>query len=366
MASSLPARRKATIVTFLLLLALFLGATIAMVRPFLLAVLTGGILSILGRGFYQRLMERWGRPRLSALIVTLSILLLVIGPLAGITALAVKEGVSIGRKLSQNGQDDMMNVDKVISRVSQWAPIQRFVKNPAELEAQIRVRVKSFAGAASAALLQGMAQVPQLLLQLVLAMLSCFFFLTDGERFHGWWSQKVPLDPDVQTRLTQVFKETTVSTIWATLAAAGAQAAVMLLAYLVLGVPGAFLAAGATFIFAWIPMVGSTPVWAIGAAYLFLHDSPIAGFAMIGLGFFASVIDNVIRPMILRGHGEMHPLVSLVAVFGGIRMFGILGVFVGPILIAVLLALLEVWPLVGRRAGLLEATPDRKEGLRSA
>ena len=49
----------------------------------------------------------------------------------------------------------------------------------------------------------------------------------------------------------------------------------------------------------------------------------------------------------------MHPLVSLVAIFGGIEMFGILGIFLGPILAAVLIALLQIWPAVGHRFGLL-------------
>jgi predicted PurR-regulated permease PerM len=55
----------------------------------------------------------------------------------------------------------------------------------------------------------------------------------------------------------------------------------------------------------------------------------------------------------------MHPLVSLVAIFGGIEMFGIMGVFLGPILAAVLMALLQIWPEVGHRFGLL---PSSKAG----
>jgi predicted PurR-regulated permease PerM len=353
--AALPARRKATLVTFLLLLAIFIGAAFGMVRPFLLAVLMGGILSILGRHFHRRLAARWHRPQLAALAVTASIVLLVIVPVGGITALAIKEGIVIGRSLSQDGT---MNLSNVIARVSEWPPVHRLVENPAELETKVRARVKGVAEASSATLLRAVAQLPELLLQLALTVIACFFFLIDGGRFHAWWSQKIPLDPDVQIRLTGAFKETTVSTIWATLAAAAAQAALMLAAYLVLGVPAAFLAAGATFVFAWVPMVGSTPVWGIGVAYLFTQGSTGAAVAMLAIGIFTGVIDNYIRPAILKGRGEMHPLVSLVAIFGGIQMFGILGVFVGPILVAILLTLFEVWPLVGRRAGLLESPPD--------
>ena len=140
--------------------------------------------------------------------------------------------------------------------------------------------------------------------------------------------------------------------IWATVAAAGAQAVVMFFSFLLLGVPGAFLAGGATFVFAWIPFIGSVPVWIAGAIYLYTQDSMSLVITMIVLGMFTGIIDNYIRPLVLKGRDEVHPLVSLVSIFGGIAMFGIVGVFVGPVFTATLISLLQIWPTVGKRFGL--------------
>ena len=74
------------------------------------------------------------------------------------------------------------------------------------------------------------------------------------------------------------------------------------------------------------------------------------------MGLLTGLVDNVVRALILRGRSKMHPLVSLVAIFGGIEMFGLLGIFLGPILAAVLIALLQLWPVVGQRFGLLPGT----------
>jgi predicted PurR-regulated permease PerM len=74
---------------------------------------------------------------------------------------------------------------------------------------------------------------------------------------------------------------------------------------------------------------------------------------MVVCGLMTGLVDNFVRSMILQGRSKMHPLVSLVAIFGGIGMFGIMGVFLGPILAAVLIALLQSWPEVGQRFGLL-------------
>jgi predicted PurR-regulated permease PerM len=169
------------------------------------------------------------------------------------------------------------------------------------------------------------------------------------------------MDPDVRIQVLESFKNTAISVIWATLAAATAQSAVILVSFLILGVPAAFLAAGATFIFAWIPLVGSTPVWVAAVLYLFFEGMTWKAILMVVFGLITGLVDNFVRPMVLKGRSNMHPLVSLVAIFGGIGMFGIMGVFVGPILAAVLISLLQIWPEVGDRFGLLPPSPTRAE-----
>lgn len=117
--------------------------------------------------------------------------------------------------------------------------------------------------------------------------------------------------------------------------------------------PGRFLAAGATFIFAWIPLVGSAPVWIFGMIYLYAQGSLTRMFFMLAAGIITGVADNLVRPAVLKGRSDMHPLVSLLAIFGGLRFFGILGVFLGPILAGALTAVLQIWPVIGRRFGVL-------------
>jgi predicted PurR-regulated permease PerM len=87
------------------------------------------------------------------------------------------------------------------------------------------------------------AHLPNLALQLALASLAGFFLLVDGHRLLSWMTDKIPLAADVRGHVVQSFQETAISVIWATLAAAAAQSVVMLLSYLTLGVPAAFLAA---------------------------------------------------------------------------------------------------------------------------
>ena len=119
------------------------------------------------------------------------------------------------------------------------------------------------------------------------------------------------------------------------------------------------MAAGAAFLCAWSPLVGSAPVWLVGALYLVAQPALWKALLMVGCGLLAGLLANVVRALLLKGRSKLHPLVSLVVIFGGIEMFGLLGIFLGPILATVLLALLQLWPAIGQRYGLL---PDAQGG----
>jgi len=353
--SSVPAQRRTTLVAFLVLLMAVMALTVFMVLPYVLAVTMGGLLALLARPALQWLQGHHVPPRVAAALVVLGVVLMLIAPLAFFVTKAIQQGIAIGHSLAADG----VSLRSLLDHVSGWAPIERLLGSPEAFEAQARRWIQSAGTRATAMLLGLAAHLPNLILQVALASIACFFLLVDGPRFRRWMTDKIPIAADVQVQVAQAFQETAISVIWATLAASAAQSAVMLLTYLTLGVPAAFLAAGATFLFAWIPLVGSSPVWLVGAIYLYVQDALLKAILMVGFGLLAGIIDNVVRAMLLKGRSKMHPLVSLVTIFGGIEMFGIMGIFLGPILAAVLIALLQRWPAIGQRFGLL---PGSKGG----
>jgi predicted PurR-regulated permease PerM len=339
----------ATAITFLSLLVIFLVLNAKMMAPFLLTVLMGGILSILFYPYYSKLRQKNFSQFWSSMIVTISVTLIIVVPLSFFVLIATKQGVQFTQSLSSG---EGISFDSITDKISELRFIQPLVDDPNDVKIKLMEYIETGSSKAVQSALAIVGNIPDLILQLFLAILSCFFFLIDGRRFIVFLNDKVPLDGDVRAKLQNAFKNTAISVIWATIAAAGAQAVIMFLSFLILGVPGAFLAGGATFIFAWIPFIGSVPVWAAGAMYLYTQDQQGLMVTMIVLGLFTGVIDNYIRPLVLKGRDEIHPLVSLVAIFGGISMFGIMGVFVGPVFTATLISLLQIWPTVGRRFGL--------------
>jgi predicted PurR-regulated permease PerM len=348
-------QNKSTLICFLTLLIGMLVITFRMVRPYLLAVTAGMIIATLSYRFFLKLRSSHFKPKISALLVTLGVLILVIGPVAMFVNLAIRQAVTLTQALVQ---DKTLTSHSIFEQITQWGPIKAWVAHPESLERQLVSGVQTLAKVATGAVINLAADIPMLLLQIALAMISCFFFLIDGKKFLNWTLERTPLDFDIKVKIVEAFHSTAISVIWASLAAAGTQSAVILLGFLVLGVPLAFLAAGTTFVFAWIPMIGSTPVWGTATAYLYIAGFPLKAALMLLVGIFTGLVDNFIRPWVLKGGTQLHPLVSLVSIFGGIKMFGIIGVFLGPIWIAILISLLQVWPLIGKRFGLITNTKN--------
>lgn len=344
-----PQRNWVTAFSFLTALLFFLILNAKMVAPFILSILMGGILALLFFPYYQKLRSKNIRPMWASGIVSFSIVLIVIIPLIFFLLAATKQASILAKNISHQ---ENLSLDSVAEKISDMKFVKPLVEDGEEVKVKIKESIQKGSQVTIQSILGAVGSIPDRMLQLILAMISCFFFLIDGRRFLIFLNDKIPLDGDVRSKVYGSFKNTAISVIWATITAAGAQSAIMFLSFLLLGVPGAFLAAGATFIFAWFPIIGSAPVWLAGAIYLYSKGYMTSVIFMIILGGFTTVIDNYIRPLILKGRDELHPLVSLVAIFGGIAMFGIVGVFFGPVFAATLISLLQIWPTVGKRFGL--------------
>ncbi|MDP3543426.1 MAG: AI-2E family transporter [Elusimicrobiota bacterium] len=342
------AAKRLHLVTYLGALLGCVAVVAWMAGPYLLSLFLGGTMAMLVQPVHQRLRELLG-PRSAAAAVTALVLLFVVAPLTGFSYLAVRQGITVGRQMADLKEFSPKALTAALSRSD---VVRTVIGDPRKINIRLMSAIQTAGQVTTAAVLTLAKGAPEFLLQLVLALVAFFFFLVDGERFVDWLLGLGVLDRSVQKRLVESFRDTTISAVLAGLAAAASQAGLIVIGFLALGVPGAFLAGGVTFIFAWIPMVGTAPASLAGVLYLYVQEAPVRMSLMIALALAAGLIDNVVRPLVLKGRADMHPLVGLIAIIGGIQLFGILGVFIGPVLAAMLLALLRIWPVIGGRFGL--------------
>jgi len=349
------ATRFAHLITFLGALLACGIAVLWMLSPCLLSLFLGGTLAMLTYPVYQWLRFKKFGPRLAATAVTALLLLLVIAPLTGFSVLAVKQGVVIGRELSELKEFSPKALTAALSR---WQLVRTVIGDPEEVDARLESAIRATGQLTSSEVLKLGGGVPEFLLQLVLAMIAFFFFLLNGEQFVDWILGLGVLDRNVQEKLVESFRATTISALLAGLTAAASQAVLIVVGFRIIGIPGAFLAGGLTFVFAWMPILGTAPALLAAMIYLYaMRGSPLQMGAIVFLALTGSVIDHLVRPLVLKGRDNMHPLLGLVAIIGGIQMFGIEGVLIGPILAAMLLSLLRTWPAIRSRLGIGAASP---------
>ncbi|MBI3140302.1 MAG: AI-2E family transporter [Rhodocyclales bacterium] len=186
--------------------------------------------------------------------------------------------------------------------------------------------------------------VTRFVAKLGLALLALFFFYLDGHRLVG--QTRRVLERFIGERAHRYLKavaETTKAVVYGIVLTALAQGALAGLAYWVAGVPAPVLLGALTALVALIPF-GTPFVWGAVTLWLFFAGHTLAGFGMLAWGtFVVSGVDNLIRPLVISSATRIPFLLVMFGVLGGLAAFGVVGLFLGPVILAVLLAVWQEW-----------------------
>lgn len=175
-------------------------------------------------------------------------------------------------------------------------------------------------------------------------MVAVYFFLLDGSKMIDAFKFLSPLDDRHEQELIDEFDNVSRAVVVATLAAALAQGFLAGIGYYFAGVDAVFLLTMLTAVFALVPFVGAGSVWLPTSLYLYLVEDrlvPAACLAIWGASV-VSTIDNLIKPYILHGQSNIHPLFALLSVLGGVTALGPIGILVGPMVVVFLQTLLKI------------------------
>lgn len=328
-----------TIAIFVLLV-LALVLNITLINRFLLTLFIGWLIAEIMSPLHGFLQRTWRIfPGHSALIVTVIATLGIILPLSTMTFFTVqKTSRIVERQLSQG-----ISTDTFAEKIWNFSITQNFFDTREEFGAWAKIQGETIVKRIPTLLSDILATLPRAALQLTLAMLTCFFVIRDGSILGRWISPKIPLEQATKSHLAKSLTDTAVSSAVATFWAATAQASTLVIAFLALGLPGAPLVFGVSFLCAWLPLLGVAPVWISATVYLFASGHSGKGFIMIAIGAVSGIVDNIVRPWVLKGRSDLHPIISLIVIFGNLEFFGIFGVFTGPVLVKLLIECMEIW-----------------------
>jgi len=291
-----------------------------------------------------------GNRHYTAAVMTTTLLTVgVFGPLGGLAWLLSRELISMANvvvtSLREGGLDrliDAVDSPRLLAALSQFGVDRRALSDVlADGVQQVSVAV---AGGLAASLPNVFTQTAGVILDVVVFYLSVVTLLARGPDLLGWIGRISPLDPRYQHRLFNVFASFARNVVLAGLVCGVLQGAVAAVGYSLAGIDRPFVLGVLTGVLTYVPFVGTALVWVPLTTQLLLAEQwGAAAFVLAwSIGVTAS-IDNVVRPLIVRGQSGIHPLLILLGVLGGLQWLGIVGVLIGPVLVAMLVTLLTLY-----------------------
>ncbi|MEZ6087730.1 MAG: AI-2E family transporter [Pirellulaceae bacterium] len=179
---------------------------------------------------------------------------------------------------------------------------------------------------------------------IVILTISIYFFLIDGPSMMATIMALSPLDDRYERELLREFDKVSRAVVMATFLSALAQGTLATIGYYFANLESIVLLFLLTSFMALIPFLGAAAVWVPCCLWLgFVQDNwPAAiGLAVYGV-LVISMIDNIIKPLVLQGQSNLHPLLALLSVLGGVQVFGPIGILMGPMIVVFLQTLLEI------------------------
>jgi predicted PurR-regulated permease PerM len=329
----------------LLILALGLALMYAL-WPFSTGLVGAPVLYVIMAPLHREL-SRHMPVRVAAAIVVVLGIVLVLGP-----------GVSMVGLVAAEAQDMATGV----IRSPLLARISRIRVGPYQVGAQLEQigsQIVSFIGASALGLIGTATRVG---IQLTIAFFGLYYLLISPVA--SWRSVRpfIPFSAASAEILRRRFGDVTVSTLVGTGLTALIQGCAVGLAFWVLGLSNPFFWGVVTVIFAILPVVGSGLVWGPGAASLAMEGRWGAAIGLVIWGIVVvGNVDNVIRPIVFRRWAQIHPFVTVIGAFMGLRYFGLLGLFIGPLAISYFFELIRMYRVEYLSDEDVEVSPEQLE-----
>jgi predicted PurR-regulated permease PerM len=345
--------RYATIffVTCFLLIGYFLFLVF---RPFFTILVWASVLTVVFWPLFRELLRfSRGRRTLSALITCLIIFLLIVLPVTLIGVVVTQQSISIYQAIQSNlegersaayGLQELQKRPAVAWVLSQTSRLLGTEKvDLGDAVRQVLGAISRWIVARGPSVLRG---VGELLFSFFLIFITMFFLFRDGPALVANVKASNPLPAAYESEIIQKFQDVSYATFYGSLLTAIVQGCAAALLFWILGIASPLFWGAVVAFMSLVPIVGAFLVWFPMSAYLFFSDQATQAILLLALGgLVVSSIDNVMKPMIIQGRTNMHPLLVFLSVLGGMNVFGFLGILLGPLLGAIFLSFLNFYRL---------------------
>jgi predicted PurR-regulated permease PerM len=321
-------------------LALLLYLVYLVLQPFLIPLGWAAVLAIVFYPAHARLEARWRRPGRAAAVSTLLVALVIIAPALVITAAFIREALGAAAGVQQAfSEGRLASFERFWSGLEARLPFVDRI-DLAGLAAEAVQRVAGFAVAQSGSLLRGAATS---LFDLVVALFATFFFLRDAPAILRVVRGVLPMEHAEREELIRKTRELVSVGVVSAVLVAAVQGLLGGFSFAIVGLEAPVFWGVIMGFFCLLPF-GAWVVWLPAAVVLAASGDWTRALILVALGTaIVSAADNVLRPMLLSGRTRMNGLVIFLSLLGGLSVFGLLGLVLGPIIVVTALGLLTAY-----------------------
>jgi predicted PurR-regulated permease PerM len=313
-------------------------------KPFLSPIAWAIVLSMVFYPLYVFILRFIKWKPLASFVTLCVILLILLGPFSYLSYLLSQElkslvdSIEAGRLVPMKDLLQHPGIKVIINKI-----LSIFNVTETELQKTIVDNITRLGKESINIVTSGLGNVALAVLDFILMILSIFFLLEDGPEFLEKIGNYMPFSKRQRDKLIKQIKDIIISTIYGGVTVAIVQGVIGGIAFSILGIPSPVVWGLSIFITSFIPIVGTFVIWGPAVGYLFLQGSVFKGIILILIGVFGiSAVDNILRPLIIRGRIKMPTLVIFFSILGGIKLFGFIGFIMGPLILALFVSVVEI------------------------
>jgi len=341
------------IVPFIIfLLALFLFFKI--IEPMITIFLSSVLITYMFYPLYKKVRKRISNQFLSIILTILVIVIVLLLPFSYVVSEVTQQSFEFYNSLSSNIAKGALFG---IGCTSADSKICSLINNIEKFSAQSLSKIgfdkqlQRLLPRLREILTNYLIEIPLAILNGGFILFISYFLFEEGEKIIqkivGW----LPIRKKTITKLMDQFEKVTYAVVFGQLFVALAQGFVAAIGFYIFGVPLPIFWGVITAFFALIPAVGTAITWVPASLYLvligYLTQDNITIAKGVGLFVYGvliiSTIDNILRVKIIQAKADMHPLIVIAGVIGGVNLFGVVGLFLGPILLSLLITYFETF-----------------------
>lgn len=311
---------------------------LVIVRPFLPGLTAAVVLAIVTNRPYHWILARMKKPTLAAAVTVVLVALSIVVPLMVVAGSAAQHILAVVRTL-QTGMGEQ-GFDRFLGEHQRVAALAQYAANNMDLGQALEKSASVVAGKVAAVLGKSIIA----LMQVIVMLFILFFLYRDQDRAVHFARSILPLEAHETDYLLGRLRAAIEALVLGRFAVSGIQGLLAGIAYALLGVGGAILLGVATMLFAMVPAVGAVVIWLPVVVYLMLIHHWVQAMILLGVGSLViSTLDNVLYPILVGSHLQLHTAPIFLAMLGGVVLFGVSGLVLGPIVFSATESLILIW-----------------------